>query len=106
MHAPEDPKESAAQRITKPGLSPSLFERALDSLPDGVLLTDARRRVVYVNQAFAKQWKIPADLIESRDETRMLHFVADQLVDANTFIREVDRLHPTSQTSHDEIRFK
>jgi GGDEF domain-containing protein len=36
----------------------------------------------------------------------MLQFVADQLVDADAFIPEVDRLHPTGQTSHDEIRFK
>ena len=82
------------------------FERALDALPDGVLLTDAARRVVYANPAFAKHWNIPPEMIAARDETRMLQFVQSQLVDPVAFIREVERINPTSEDSEDEVHLK
>ena len=82
------------------------FERALDALPDGVLLTNAARQVVYANPAFAKHWNIPAELVAARDETAMLQFVQSQLVDPAAFIREVERINPTSEDSEDEVHLK
>jgi diguanylate cyclase (GGDEF)-like protein len=92
------------EQTASPGRS--LFERALDALPDGVLLTDASRSVVYANPAFAKHWNIPADMVAARDEARMLQFVRDQLVDPAAFIREVERINPTSEASQDEIQLR
>jgi diguanylate cyclase (GGDEF)-like protein len=86
--------------------SQSLFARALDSLPDGVLLTDAARRVVYANPAFANHWNIPSRMMEERNETEMLRFVQDQLVDPAAFIREVERVNPTSEVLRDELHLK
>ena len=82
------------------------FERALDALPDGVLLTNAARQVVYANPAFAKHWNIPADMVAARDEAAMLQFVQSQPVDPAAFIREVERLNPTSEDSEDEVHLK
>lgn len=82
------------------------FERALDALPDGVLLTNAARQVVYANPAFARHWNIPAWMVAARDETRMLQFVQSQLVDPVAFIREVERINPTSEPSEDEVHLK
>lgn len=86
--------------------SSSIFERALDALPDGVLLVNADRKVVYANAAFNRLWKIPSALLKSSDEGEMLRFATEQLKDPAGFLREVERLHPTSQTSEDEILFK
>jgi diguanylate cyclase (GGDEF)-like protein len=86
--------------------SRAIFERALDALPDGVLLTDATRRVVYANAAFAQHWNIPQGMLASRDEARMLQFVQDQLMDPAAFVREVERINPTSETSEDEVHLK
>lgn len=82
----------------------SLFERALDALPDGVLLTDASRRVVYANPAFAAHWRIPSHLLAAGEEAPMLAFVQSQLADPLAFVREVERINPTSETSQDEVR--
>lgn len=82
----------------------SLFERALDALPDGVLLTDASRRVVYANPAFAAHWRIPSHLLAAGEEAPMLAFVQSQLADPVAFVREVERINPTSETSQDEVR--
>jgi diguanylate cyclase (GGDEF)-like protein len=86
--------------------SQRLFERTLDALPDGVLVTDAARRVVYANPAFARHWRMPPDLIASGDETRLLAFVTDQLIDPESFHNGVERIHPTSEASDDELYFK
>lgn len=96
--APLADAESPARR--------SLFERTLDALPDGVLLTSATRRVVYANPAFAKHWNIPAEMLSAGDEPRMLQFVQDQLIDPAAFLDEVERINPTSEASEDEVHLK
>lgn len=83
-----------------------MFERALDALPDGVLLIDSERRVVYCNPAFARHWAIPPGLVSSRDEGRLLSYVRDQAVDPVAFVREVERITPTAETSDDEVHLK
>jgi diguanylate cyclase (GGDEF)-like protein len=84
----------------------SIFERALDALPDGVLLVDADRKVVFMNPAFKRLWNMPVDAIASREDSRNLQFVMDQLVDAEGFRREVERLHATLEISQEEIALK
>jgi diguanylate cyclase (GGDEF)-like protein len=83
-----------------------MFERALDALPDGVLLTDAHRRILYCNLAFTKHWNIPAWALRALDEMVLLDFVRDQLVDPAAFLREVERIHPTMEASEDELLLK
>lgn len=84
----------------------SIFERALDALPDGVLLVNADRKIVYTNAAFKRLWKIPEHILAMREDGHSLQFVMDQLDDPAGFLREVERLHPTTETSEDEIVFK
>lgn len=84
----------------------SIFERALDALPDGVLLVDASRKIVYANSAFERLWKVPSDIFATRQDDRALQFVTDQLVDPEEFRAEVERLHQSMDTSEDELRFK
>lgn len=84
----------------------SIFERALDALPDGVLLVNAERKIIYSNSAFARLWNIPGGACGSRDDHETLQMVIDQLVDPDGFLREVERLHQSMDPSEDEIKFK
>lgn len=84
----------------------SMFERALEALPDGVLITDSSRRVVYTNRAFAKHWNIPSILLVEGDDVALLRYVASQLTDDAAFQFEVERLHRINKSSEDEVRFK
>jgi diguanylate cyclase (GGDEF)-like protein len=45
-------------------------------------------------------------MMAGRDETRMLEFVRSQLVDPVAFVREVERINPTSESSEDELLLK
>lgn len=84
----------------------SIFERALDALPDGVLLVTAARKIAYANTAFKRLWKIPGAILASQDDGEILQFAIEQLEDPAGFLGEVERLHPTSETSEDEIIFR
>ena len=61
---------------------------------------------MYANRAFAEQWSIPPQLVESGDDAAMLSFVSDQLIDAAGFRQEVERLTPSDESTEDEILFK
>jgi diguanylate cyclase (GGDEF)-like protein len=84
----------------------SLFQRTLDALPDGVLLTDGVRRVVYVNRAFSQLWRIPDELLAQQDDLILLAFVQDQLLDPEGFGTDVERLQLSIHNSEDEVLLK
>lgn len=84
----------------------SLFASALDNLPDGVLVTSAARSVLFANRAFFQIWRIPSEVVQRGSDLELLDYVAQQLVDPLEFRKEVERLQPTSLSSHDEVLFK
>lgn len=84
----------------------SLFELALDSLPDGVVLIDAERRVIYSNAALIRHWRVPEEIAATRDENMMLGYACQQLVDPAAFLAEVDRITPTDEPVEDELLLK
>lgn len=104
MRAPSKKKQIKNTPVHEYG--GTLFERVLEALPDGVLITDFSRRVVYANPAFAKHWNIPSDILLEGDDRAMLRYVEAQLADSSNFLSEVERLHLISGSSEDEIHFK
>jgi PAS domain S-box-containing protein len=84
----------------------SLLEATLESTADGILVVDREGRTLSFNRRFAEMWRIPDDLLESRDDVRMLGFVLDQLSDPDAFVAKVRELysHPDAESS-DTIEF-
>jgi PAS domain S-box-containing protein len=84
----------------------SLLEATLDSTADGILVVDRDGRTVSFNRRFAEMWRIPRDVLESRDDERMLGFVLDQLSDPDAFLAKVRELysHPDAESA-DTIEF-
>ena len=84
----------------------SLFERALDCLPDGVLLVRDASTIVYANQAFEKIWNVPDGVITSKDDSALLPWVASQVANTAAFIGEVKRLYQSAESSEDIVPLK
>jgi PAS domain S-box-containing protein len=84
-----------------------LLRATLEATADGILVVDERGAVVTANQRFAEMWRIPAELLAARDDTRLLDYVLDQLVDPESFLAKVRSLyeHPET-TSFDVLRFR
>jgi diguanylate cyclase (GGDEF)-like protein/PAS domain S-box-containing protein len=85
----------------------SLQRATLESTADGILVVDRSGHTVGFNQRFKEMWRIPEELLECDEVERRLAFVADQLVDPETFVHRVDELNrrPESE-SQDMLHFK
>ncbi|HKQ20387.1 MAG TPA: PAS domain S-box protein, partial [Candidatus Eisenbacteria bacterium] len=85
----------------------SLLTATLDSTTEGVLAVDLQGRIVRYNRQFVQMWRVPEEILVSRDDDRALQFVLSQLEDPNEFVAKVRRLYATPEAgSFDTIRFK
>jgi signal transduction histidine kinase len=85
----------------------SLLEAAIEATADGLLVVDNTGKVTAYNHRFLSLWRIPPELVEERDDEKLLSFVLDELDDPDGFLRRVHELydHPDHE-SFDVIRLK
>ena len=85
----------------------SLLKATLEATADGILVVDRDGKIVSFNRKFVEMWRIPPEIIASRDDNQALAFVLDQLRDPERFVRKVKELyeHPEDQ-SYDWLEFK
>ncbi len=83
-----------------------LLRATLELTADGILVVGEHGETAYFNARFAEMWSIPQDLLDTRDDARLLAFVIDQLEDGDAFMRKVRELYETAEESLDTINFK
>ncbi len=83
-----------------------LLETILDSTTDGILVTDNTGHVVRTNCRFTELWHIPEQLVEMRDDWKLVDYVRDQLEDPGPFLSKVRRLYETAEEDYEILRFK
>lgn len=84
----------------------SLLDATLESTADGILVVDREGSIVSFNQKFQDMWRIPDEIVESRDDDRAVGFIVDQLADPEQFLRKVRELYdrPAAE-SYDVLQF-
>ena len=88
-------------------LSVSLLRATLESTDDGILVVDNKGRIVDWNRRFLELWRIPDELILSRDDDQALTYVLEQLMDPDAFLEKVRALYSCpEEESKDILRFK
>jgi len=88
------------------GESVALLKAIAESTADGLLAVDREGHVLFSNARFATMWRIPDDLIEERNDSKLLMHVLDQLSDPGAFISKVQELYASRQEAFDTISFK
>lgn len=85
----------------------SLFNAALESTADGLLIVDSTGKISRFNQTFARMWRIPEAILQQQDDQQALDWALRQLCDPEGFLGKVKELyaHPEAE-SHDSIEFK
>ncbi|MSO42115.1 MAG: EAL domain-containing protein [Solirubrobacterales bacterium] len=85
----------------------SLLEATLESTADGILVVDTEGSMVSLNGKFVEMWRIPASVVDSRDDDRALEFMLDQIRHPDRFLDKVRELYDQPDaTSFDLLEFK
>ncbi|HQR45691.1 MAG TPA: EAL domain-containing protein [Thermoanaerobaculia bacterium] len=93
--------ESALRR------SLSLLTSTFQSTADGLLVVDLAGRVTSWNRRFAELWRLPPELVETRDDDAMLAAVLGQLDNPDAFLAKVKELYAQPEAeSFDVLRFR
>jgi PAS domain S-box-containing protein len=84
----------------------SLLKATLESTEDGLLVVDRSGKIVQFNQKFLDMWRIPDAIMSLRDDKSALEFVKSQLIEPDSFQRNVEHLYEEpDSTSSDLIYF-
>ena len=85
----------------------SVLQTTIESTTDGILVVDAVGSWESFNRKFIEMWRIPDEIVNSRDDDDALEFVLGQVEDPPAFIVKVRELYDTPESSSfDELRFK
>ena len=85
----------------------SLLRATLESTADGILVVDREGKIVDFNARFAQLWRIPDEILATRDDQRAISFVRDQLKAPEAFVAKVEQLYAQPEAdSFDVLEFK
>jgi PAS domain S-box-containing protein len=85
----------------------SLLDSTIESTADGILVVDSEGKIVKCNEKFEQMWRIPDEVIKTRDDNKALTFVLDQLKDPDGFLLKVKELYANPEAvSYDVLKFK
>ena len=85
----------------------SLLQSTLESTTDGILVVDHASRIVSFNERFVSLWRIPQNVVDTRNDEVTLAHVMDQLQDPDAFVRKVREVYAdTAAESSDVLEFK
>jgi PAS domain S-box-containing protein len=85
----------------------SLLRATLESTADGILVVDSDGRVTGFNERFLELWRIPDFVATGGDDSALLSYVVDQLIDPKGFLAKVRQLYADPRTeSFDIIAFR
>ena len=85
----------------------AIFEAQKEATPDGVNVVDLNGKIIFYNNRFAQIWKMPQEIIDSKDDEAALIHAMTLLKDPDEFIKRVKTLYQQKkEISYDEIYFK
>lgn len=98
-----------AQKRTEEALNAALLltHSALESTTDGLLLVNREGRITGYNQNFVKMWRLPSEVVASKDDNQALACVLDQMKEPERFLAKVRELYAAPDAeSYDLLEFK
>ncbi len=86
--------------------SQELLRATFEATADGILVVDINNVVTHLNERFIYMWRIPDEVIDQKDFTKLLNYILDQLNDPDKFLLKLRNLEKSSKDGYDMIFFK
>ncbi|MEO6232308.1 MAG: PAS domain-containing protein [Ferruginibacter sp.] len=87
--------------------SVAILETIIEATVDGILVADLNAKIITFNSKFLELWKMPKEILDSRDDTQSILFVLDQLNDPDVFLTKVKAIYADKlKSSFDYLYFK
>jgi len=83
-----------------------LLTATLEATADGILVVNGKGQVLRTNERFIQLWRIPEELIKTREDKKLLDFVLGQLKEPEASLSKVRALYKTSAEDLDVLNFK
>ncbi|HUR63269.1 MAG TPA: PAS domain-containing sensor histidine kinase [Candidatus Thermoplasmatota archaeon] len=84
----------------------SMLTATLESTADAILVVDSAGRIVNFNQRFVAMWRIPPEVLATRDDAKALACAVSQLKSPEAFLQKVRELYAaTDAESVDVLEF-
>lgn len=85
----------------------SLLEATIEATADGLLVVDLKGGVTAYNRRFLLMWRIPEDVMASKNDDKLLDYVSDQLEKPDEFLSRTRELYrQPDRESRDTLHFK
>lgn len=85
----------------------SIIEATLESTADGILVVNNEGEIVKFNNKFLELWRMPREILESREDYKSINFVLDQLTDPEAFVKRINQLYASAEeVDFDLVHFK
>ncbi len=89
-------KEALELRTADLARSLSMVQATIESTTDGILATDDAGYVTNWNEKYARMWRIPAELLDTRDHRKILRFLRGQLKEPERFEAGIEAIYDSS----------
>jgi PAS domain S-box-containing protein len=85
----------------------AILEAESEASVDGILIVDKNGKTLLINKRFGEMWGIPQEVLDTKDDKKMLQYVAAKLTNPDEFIAKVKYLYAhKDEKSMEEIEFK
>jgi PAS domain S-box-containing protein len=96
-------KDALERKTEELAQSLAMMRATLEATTDGILVTDSRGAVTGFNQRYAQMWRIPREIMSTRDHRQLLDVCSRQVGDPQRFLGDVDAIYATSPTETFDI---
>ncbi|HLF09887.1 MAG TPA: ATP-binding protein, partial [Gammaproteobacteria bacterium] len=86
-------KEVHEQRTQELAGSLAMMRATLESTFDGILVADSAGRITGFNERYVEMWKIPREIMDTRDHRQLLGVKATQVADPQRLLSRVEEIY-------------
>jgi PAS domain S-box-containing protein len=89
-------KNALERRTLQLARSVAMMQATLESTFDAIVVTDGSRRVTSFNEKYTRMWRIPREVMDTADHSRILAVCAQQFADPAGYLARIEEIYTRS----------